>query len=62
MEMLRKPIAVVLALIGIAAAVLHVLGTYYIDAVRDLDRQTVLDPFMAVGVVLALIVVFGGQT
>lgn len=56
--MLRKPIAVVLAVIGIAVAVLHVLGTYYIDALRDLDREAVLEPFMALGVVLALIVLF----
>ena len=58
MEPLKKPIAVVLAVIGIAVAVRHVLGTYYIDALRDFDWQT-LDPFMAVAVVLALIVVFG---
>ena len=59
MEMLRRPIAVVLAVIGIAVAIIHVLGRYYIDALRDFDWQTVLDPFMAVAVVLALIVVFG---
>ena len=61
MEMLRKPVAVVLAVIGIAAAIIHVLGGYYIDALRDLDREAVLEPFMAVGVVLALIVLFGAK-
>ena len=61
MEVLRKPIAVVLAVIGIAVTVRHVLGTYYIDALRDLDLQTVLDPFMAVAVALALIVQFVGK-
>ena len=59
--MLRKLIAVVLALIGIAVAIRHVLGADSIDALRDLDWQTVLDPFMAVAVVLALIVRFGGK-
>ena len=61
MEILRKPIAVVLAVIGIAVAIRHVRGSYYIDALRDLDLQMVLDPFMAVAVVLALIVQFVGK-
>ncbi len=56
--MLRQAIAVVIALIGIAAALDYVWGIRYVDAVRDLDREAVLGPLMAVGIVLALIVNF----
>ena len=54
----RRLIAIVLAVIGIAAAVDFLIGVRYIDAVRDLDRQAILDPLMAVAVVLAAIVHF----
>ena len=58
----RKPIAVVLTLISIMVVVVHYLiGPRYIDWLRDLDFQTILDPFMAVAVALALIVHFLGK-
>ena len=58
----RKPIAVVLALISIIVIVVHYLiGPRYIDWLRDLDLKTILDPLMAVAVVLALMVHFLGK-
>ena len=54
----RKVISVVVALIGIAATLDYVWGIRYIDAVRDLDREAILGPLMAVGIVLVLIVNF----
>ena len=59
--MLRKPIAVILAVIGAVATVNYVIGARYIDAIRDIDREEVLDPFMAAAVVVALIVHFAGK-
>ena len=46
--------AAALALIGILVALRFVLGTRYVDALRDLNGQDALDPFMAGAVVLAL--------
>ena len=61
--MLRKLISVVLALVVLAVAVHYLFGfeTRYVDSLRGLDLRTILDPFMAVAVVLALIVHFVGK-
>ena len=58
MEMLRKPLAIIVGLTAVAVLVHFVLGPVYDDVVGSGDVWNVLNWFMAFGVIVALVVTF----
>ncbi len=58
MEMLRRPLAAIVALTAVAVLVHFVLSPFYEDAVGSGDVWNVLNWFMAFGVIVALVVTF----
>ena len=58
MQMLRRTLAVILGLIGLAVLLHFVIGPFYASAVEGFDIWSVLNWFMAFGVIATLIVTF----
>ena len=58
MEMLRRPLAVVVGLTAFALLFHFVLGPVYEDVVESHEIWNVLNWFMALGVIVALVVTF----
>lgn len=61
MEMLRKPLAVIVALTAFAVLFHFVLSPVYRDVIESHDVWNVLNWFMAFGVIVALVVTFLGK-
>ena len=58
METLRRPLAVIVGLTAVAVLFHFVLGPVYEDVVESHDVWNVLNWFMALGVIVALVVTF----
>ena len=58
MDILRRPLAVIVGLTAVAVLVHFVLGPVYEDVLESGDVWSVLNWFMALGVIVALVVTF----
>ena len=58
MDMLRKPLAVIVGLTAVAVLIHFVLGPVYEDVLDSGDIWTILNWFMAFAVIVALVVTF----
>ena len=58
MDMLRKPLAVILGLTALAVLLHFVLSPFYEDVVESGDVWNVLNWFMAFGVIVALVLTY----
>ena len=58
METLRKPLAVILGLTALAVLVHFVLSPFYEDVIESHDVWNILNWFMALGVIVALVLTY----